>query len=116
MPEVALLDRHSQYLSRSRYFERLRPFLDRFDRAQIHVVVQERLLCRRPWEMRRALAHVGVDPTAVDESELNRLVHRGASPPRTPTALRARFGQDVAEDVERLRDLLDDALDEWSTT
>jgi hypothetical protein len=115
-PEVAVLDPASQYLSRSRYVERLRPFLDHFRRGQVHVVVQERLLRHPAEEMRLVLAHIGVDPAAVDQSKLGRAVGlRATSSPRTPTALPARFREQVADDVQNLRQLLDDSLEEWST-
>lgn len=112
-PEEALLDEGSHYLARSRYVERLRPFLDLFARDQLHVVVAERLLRHRDDEMRRVFTHVGVDPVAVDSSSMRRLVHRGDAAPATAPDLRTQFRRRVADDVEELRDLLGDPLEEW---
>lgn len=105
----------SQYLSRSRYFERLTPFLDHFHRDELHVVVQERLLNHPQREMRRILEQVRVSPGTADQVTLNRGAPRTPSP-RIPAALRSRVDHRVGDDVERLCDLLDEPLDEWSPT
>lgn len=111
--EDALLDPASQYVARSRYLERVTPFLERFAAEQLLVVVQERLLARTDREVRRVLAHAGADPdrwTPVERS-------RTAGPDRTDVApwLRAAFAERVADDVAALRSHLDDGLDEWAT-
>lgn len=71
----ALLDPRSQYIARGMYFERLRPFLEHYDRASITVVSQERLRAR-PGQTLRSLhrllglrrdEHGGDDPQRVDE-------------------------------------------------
>jgi hypothetical protein len=49
------------YLARSRYASNLRPFLDRFPRANIHLDRQEELLGRRRETMRRIFAFLDVD-------------------------------------------------------
>src|SRR5215212_4374512 len=59
--EEAVLDPNSQYIARSRYFERLQPFLQHFDPAQIQVVVQERLLADRHHVMADVYRHVGAE-------------------------------------------------------
>jgi len=109
----ALLDPGSQYLSRSRYHERLVPFLRRFGRSQVHVVVAERLLARRVPEMARVYAHVGADPTWTGRA-LGELVHVAEQRYDAPPALRAEVWDRVGDDVRLLRELLDDAVDEWS--
>jgi hypothetical protein len=109
----ALLDPDSQYLSRSRYFERLRPYLRVLDREQVHVVVQERLLEDRCRELSEVYAHVGADPDWRCR-RLQREFHVGAGHVEPPRRLRAAFAERVADDVERLRELLGQDLDEWS--
>ena len=112
--EQALLDPASQYVARSRYRERLEPFLQHFGADRLHVVVQERLLRRPADEMRRALVHVGADPSRYHHVPLGR-VNTGGVRPALPPGLRDRFDAAVADDVERLRLLLDDPLEEWSS-
>lgn len=113
--EEALLDPGSQYVARSRYVERLEPFLDRFDREQIRVVVQERLFHDRKTEMAEVYRHVGVDPGWRDE-RLEREFHVGGDRPEIDRGLRKAVLGQVRDDVERLKDLLDDDLKEWETT
>jgi Sulfotransferase family len=111
--EEALLDPESHYLARSRYRDRLDPFLQHFGADQVHVVVQERLLHRPRHEMRRALVHVGADPSQYDPVPLGRVNTGGARPP-APEDLRRRFLSAVADDVECLRAFMNDRLVEWS--
>lgn len=110
----AVLDPHSQYLARSRYHERLEPFLAHFDRRQVRVVVQERLLGRREAEVAGVYEHVGVEPGWRDD-RIGRRVHVGGGHPDAGPRLRAAIRDAVADDVARLRDLLEDDLEEWST-
>jgi hypothetical protein len=110
--EEALLDPGSQYVERSRYFERLRPFLRRFPRRQVRVVVQERLRVRRTREIRAVYTHVGADPEWRDR-RLAEDVHVGQERTEVPVRLRAAFWERVDDDVQRLRELLDDDLPEW---
>ncbi len=112
--ELALLDPASQYVDRSRYHERIAPYLDLFAREQLHVVVQERLRDHTDREVRGVLAHAGADP--------GRWEPVGPSTPAGPTTtddvppgLRARFAGRVADDVAALRALLDDPLEEWGS-
>ena len=108
----ALLDPDSQYLARSSYHARLAPFLAHFDAAQILTLVQERLLTDRASEVRRLYAHVGVDPTWHGPA-LDRRVHVGRTPVQVPGRVEAEFRRRTADDVARLRRLLDDDLGEW---
>lgn len=107
----AILDPGSQYLSRGRYHERLAPYLSRFEREQIHTVVQERLLARRGPEVARLYQHVGVDPDWRDDS-LDQRFHVGSTP-EAPHDLRVQVRARVADDVDRLRELIGDDLPEW---
>lgn len=106
----ALLDPGSQYLARSRYLERLEPFLARFDRAQIHVVVAERLAADSGREMAAIYRHVGVDPDWRGE---HLSVHVGDTGVVASEELRREFRARVADDVRRLREVLDDDIEEW---
>jgi hypothetical protein len=108
----ALLDPGSEYVARSRYHERLAPFLDHFDPAQVHIVVQERLSTRRRHEVTALHRHVGVDPLWHEDLH-GRRVHVGGDRPDVPAGLRAAFRERVVDDVERLRRLTDDDLEEW---
>lgn len=110
----ALLDPGSQYVARSRYVERLEPFLAHFDREQIRVVVQERLLHDRTSEMAEVYRHVGVDPGWRGE-RLKREFHVGGDGPQLDRCLRRAVLEQVRDDVERLEELLDDDLKEWET-
>lgn len=105
----ALLDPGSQYAARSRYHERLAPYLSRFDRGQVHVVVQERLARRHAEQMTAVFRHVGVDPRWRDGTSGH--VRHGR--PTVDSGLRSAFLERVADDVDRLRDLADDELAEW---
>lgn len=107
----ALLDPDSQYVARSRYLERLAGFLDRFDRDQLHVVVQERLLRGPAAEVPALHRHAGADPERAPAATRHRNVGGPGDPP--DPALRAAFLDRVADDTAGLRDLLRDDLPEW---
>ena len=108
----ALLDRRSQYVARSRYAERIMPFLDHFPHEQVLVVVQERLLADRRGELSRIFAHVGADPDFW-HSDLRERVHVGDRHDDVPEQVRRRFWDEVADDVTALRSLTGDDLAEW---
>jgi Sulfotransferase family len=110
--EEALLDPDSQYLDRSRYHRRARPFLQAFDAEQLLVVVQERLLADPRGELRRVFDHVGADPDYWDHAMSGR-EHEAGVDTEVPTTVRRRFWAEVSDDVEALRSLLDDELPEW---
>lgn len=110
--DEALLDPASQYVLRSRYHARLRPYLDRFPREQILVVVQERLREQPTEELSRILRHVGLGeaPVRTPPAPAVRSSPNGDCLPRR---LREQFYEEVADDVARLRALIDDAIPEW---
>ena len=111
--DEALLDETSQYVARSRYADRLQPYLRAFPCAQVHVVLQERL-ARQPDRVLSALdRHVGVCP---DRRAPGRREQRnvGDGRPESASSLRDRFLDRVRDDVNRLRELLDDDLGEWA--
>lgn len=111
-PTTALLDPDSQYLARSRYHQRLVPFLDHVPRDQIAVVAMEDLRD----EPSLALDRLGTFLGATDR----RLATPGASwrCPRPATrlapALHGRLHALLADDVRRLRALTGHAFDRWS--
>ncbi len=109
----ALLDPRSEYVARSRYCERLEPFLALFPREQVRVVVQERLAARPAEEVAALHRHAGVDPCWRDDLH-GRRVHVRSDRPEPSPELRAAFAERVADDVDRLRELLGDDLAEWS--
>jgi len=111
--EEALLDPDSQYLARSRYHQRLVPYLERFPVEQILVVVQERLLRDRGGQMGAVYRHLGVDPDWRGEV-LAQEFHVGGDPLGIPPRLCESFMDRVGDDVARLRALLQDDLSEWS--
>jgi hypothetical protein len=108
----ALLDPGSEYVARSRYHERLEPFLSCFDPGQVHTVVQERLSSRRRPEVAAVYLHVRVEPFWCEDRHGKR-IHVGGRRPELPPGLRAAFWEQVGDDVERLRRLMDDDLEEW---
>ena len=109
--EEALLDEGSQYLARSRYFERLRPFLHHFDRDQIQVVVQERLQADPAGVMDAVYRHVGAD--GAEGIQLSVPPEGRSETACVSPGLRDRLWERVTADVERLRDLLGEDLPEW---
>lgn len=111
--EEALCDPGSQYVDRSRYAERIRPFTDLFPATQLHVVVQERLQARTDREVRRVLAHAGADPDRWDP--VGPSAPAATDPTPLPAGLREWFAEAVADDVAALRQLLQDDLPEWAT-
>jgi hypothetical protein len=96
---------------RSSYHARLAPFLDLFPRAQIHVVVQERLLRHRRREVGALHEHAGVEPFWDDALDTRH--HVGDPRLEVPRPVRDQFRALVAADLDRLRDWMGDDLPEW---
>lgn len=100
----ALLDPDSQYVARSRYHERVLPFLDAFPREQLLVVAQEDLEDHRRATLARVHEHVGVE--AWWDPHLDRRWHVATGPaPDVPDEVAEEFRARVADDVTRLREL-----------
>lgn len=108
----ALLDEDSQYVARSRYLERLAPFLAMFPTERVHVVVSERLHADTGTEMGRLYGRLGVDPGWRGPELADRWNTGGESTP-PPPGLAETFTELVRDDTERLRELLGDPLPEW---
>lgn len=103
-PDEALLCPGSQYVARSRYHDRLRPFLDHFPRDQVLVVFQEDLQRDRPATLARVFRHVGVDPGR-DPGARGAWNRAPGPPPACRPDTAERFRALVADDVERLAHL-----------
>ncbi len=103
--EQALLDPESQYIARSRYHERLEPFLDHYRRDRILVVRHRDLLERRRETVRSVFAFLGVDD-GFWSSEMDDLLHtaRRDRPP-VPAHVEERFRGAVLDDLQRLSGL-----------
>lgn len=100
----ALLDPGSQYVLRSRYHERLEPFLGHFPLEQLLVVAQEDLAADRRSTVHRVHEHVGLAPHWSEELDHRWHVAPGP-PPDCPSDVADAFRERVADDVARLRDL-----------
>jgi hypothetical protein len=109
--EAALLDPDSHYLQRSRYFERLLPYLGHFPVERIHVAVMEELVADPHATLRQLFRFLDVDPDAwpgpasspVARAEGEQLTARTSN----------RLVAALQPDVERLRTFLGRALP-WS--
>lgn len=108
----ALLEPSSQYVARSRFHERLLPFLAHFPRSQVLVVAQEDLAADRQSTMRRVHEHVGLRPHWSEELERRWHVAPG-EPPDLPPELATAFRERVADDVARLREMVDTRHARW---
>lgn len=108
----ALLDPHSQYLDRSRYYRRVAPFLERFPREHLRVVVQERLLTDRCAEVAALHRHVGLEPHW-EPNRHDRRHHVGDPDEIADRELRKRFLRQIEPDLHMLSALLDDEISEW---
>lgn len=105
--EEAVLDPDSQYVARSRFHERIAPYLARFRRDQLLVVAQEDLRTRRRTTLRLVFEHVGADPDHWDDGlGVDAEPFPAAPPAAVPESLRAAVWERVADDADRLADLV----------
>jgi hypothetical protein len=65
--EEALARPDQTYVTRSRYWMQLQPYLERFDRSQIEIITQEELQSDREETMRKAFRFAGVDESFYSE-------------------------------------------------
>jgi hypothetical protein len=105
----ALSDPTSQYILRSRYAERLAPFVERFPPERISIVVHEDLVAEPVETITGLLRSLGVDPSRWTLSRPPQTTPREI-PPEVAEAVRTA----VADDVRALRDLLGRPLARWS--
>jgi hypothetical protein len=110
--QTALTDPSSQYLARSRYHERLGPFLESFAPDRLAIVAQEELLVRPRTTLDRLLRFVGVDEGLLRHEE-GRPRHL---PPRPALEhrLRRTLEEALRDDADRLRALADRDFPGWS--
>jgi hypothetical protein len=112
--EDALLDPHSQYISRGRYYERLMPFLEHFARDHVAIVSREELLGERRTTVRSLFEFLGVDRGFWSDG-LERLWNTSnGHPVAVGKRLRRRFGEALADDLERLREIAGSDFPRWS--
>lgn len=112
-PARALLDPDSQYVARSRYHERLAPFLEHVPPERIAVVDHHDLLHHRRVTLARLYAFLGVDESFWSPHH-ERQWHVGdAGHAGVDEHLRARFADAVRDDAERLRAWLGRDLAHW---
>lgn len=110
--EEALLDPDSEYVARSRYAERVHPYLDLFPPEQLLIVVQERLRRDTDEQMRPILIHAGADPDRWPPSAERSPDRSGTT--EAASGLRREFWARVEDDVERLRELIGDPIAQWA--
>jgi hypothetical protein len=114
-PADALLDPASQYLSRSRYAERLAPFLATGAFAgRITVVAQEDLRHEPRATVRRLFAVLGVDDGYWSPDMVGRRNAAGEPAPALDARLRERLRELLRPDAERLRELTGREFATWS--
>ena len=99
----ALLDPTSQYVARSRYAERLAPFLERFPRGQLAIVVQEELAAAPDRVLAGIYAHLGADPGLAPRVVA---AHEPAARPPLDADLQRELRAAVEDDVAALAELL----------
>lgn len=101
----ALLDRGSQYIARSRYYENLRPFLALYPRQQIAVVAAEELAAEPRRVLRALFGFVEADAGFWDDDLLRRRHEGGGDPPIASPAVGRLFVDAVRDDVAALQEL-----------
>jgi hypothetical protein len=108
----ALLDPRSQYVARSRFYERLTPFLAHFAPQRILICAHEDLVRDRRAQLRRIHRFVGVDDTFSSRAYDASVDLRSA--PRIPRDLHARLVAHLADDALRLREFAGCDFQGWS--
>ena len=112
--EEAVLDPQSQYVSRGRYYERLLPFLQRFERRQIAIATREELLTDRRATLRRLFDWLGVDEHFWSSELADEWRASKGSPPRIRAEVRAALMEAFGDDVDRLREVAGRDFPGWS--
>jgi hypothetical protein len=112
----ALLDPDSQYVARSRFHERIVPFLDHFPAEQLLIVAAEDLAARPAATMRRLHVHVGVPPLLHQDpaGSAGRANAATGERPGVPPGLQHAFWEQVEDDLRLLRRLA--PLPDYSAT
>jgi hypothetical protein len=107
----ALLDPASQYLARSRYHERLTPFLDRFPNDRILIVATEDLRDQPAPTMARVLRFLDADPQVMPSAHIH---GPSATATEPEPAVRHRVTALLRADADRLRRLAKRRFAQWS--
>jgi hypothetical protein len=110
----ALVDPDSQYLARSRYHERLAPFLADFDRRAIAVLCQEELLAEQRRTLRTVFAFLQVDDKRWPGAPERGRQAAGRRPPRPGRRPREQLAAALRDDADRLRELASRDFPAWS--
>jgi hypothetical protein len=111
--EQALMDPASQYLSRSRYVERLDPFLRCFPHEGVAVVAMESLAGDRRRTIRRLFGFAGADDGYWSD-DLDAGVSAETPLPAVPAALAEGLREALRDDAERLRAIAGEEFPGWS--
>lgn len=95
--------RHFSYADRSRYAGQLERLRETFDPEQVLVVESERLFAEPRKVMETVFAHLGLDPVPMSSYP----TFKGQSASDVPAEAAAMIRTAVADDVARLKELLD---------
>ena len=112
-PAEALLDPHSHYIQRSRYFERLRPFLEVFPADRIAILSTEELLSHRRATLRSIFDFLGVDDTFWC-SELDRRSGSYSADLEIDVSVQRSLRDAVIDDADKLRGYAGRSFGDWS--
>jgi sulfotransferase family protein len=112
--DTALLDPHSQYMSRSRYHERLTPFLVHFPLNQIAIVPQEELVNQRRATLSTLFDFVGVDRDFWSPALARSRVRSNTSKAQLERQHRNRLVELFSPDTDNLRRLTGRDFPNWS--
>jgi hypothetical protein len=109
----ALLDPGSQYLDRSRYHERLEPYLARFPTERIFICAQEDLATRPRETLRELYRFAGVDDSFRPPADDRRPYTSRGAQATLGERLRRRLAAELSEDADRLRELAGRGFPGW---
>lgn len=110
----ALLDPESQYIARSRYCERLDPFLRHFASEQILIIDQADLLGDTRRCLERVHRFIGVAPVSRSATPARRWNAADGPEVVLPEPVRERLRHALADDAARLRELTGQDFGHWS--
>jgi Sulfotransferase family len=112
--EKALLDPDSQYIARSRYHDRLVPFLAHFHQRAIAIVCQEELAAQPQRTLQGLYGFVGVDPGHRPGTLKRQPDSSDEAAARPGGQLHHRLVDALRDDADRLRDLAGRDFPGWS--
>jgi hypothetical protein len=84
--DLAVRANTAEFIAPSRYAFQLEPFLARFDREQLHIVVSEDLRDDRVATLRRLYEFLGVDPSFTPP-DVDEVRHKGSDLRQAPSAV-----------------------------